>query len=133
MIILSSLLKLKLVHTWELTACHESNFASSKLYKQNKYRLLGDDKTSFAGNRLVISHSMEVSTLGLASDTKDFTSATTLPDVPNSLWHSVTCQALSSSFAFTVRETLVMILTINRIYDMSSDELCSLPVNSSRF
>ena len=51
------------------------------------------------GNRLVISHTMEVSTLGLASDTKDFTSATKLPDVPNSLWHSVAnCQALSSSF-----------------------------------
>ena len=38
---------------------------------QNKYRLLGDDKTSFAGNRLVISHTVEVSTIGLASDTKD--------------------------------------------------------------
>ena len=43
-------------------------------------------------------HTVEVSTLGLASDTKDFTSATKLPDIPNSLWHSVTCQALSSSF-----------------------------------
>ena len=41
---------------------------------KNKYRLLGDDKTSFAGNRPVISHTVEVSTLGLASDTKDFTS-----------------------------------------------------------
>ena len=86
------------IHTWKLTVCHESNFASSKLYKQNKYRFLGDDKTSFAGNRLVISHTMEVSTLGLASDTKDFTSATKLPDIPNSLWHLVACQALSSTF-----------------------------------
>ena len=68
-----------------LTVCHDSNFASSKLCKQNKYRLLGDDKTSFTGTRAVLSHTMEVSTLGLASDTKDFTSATKLPDVPNSL------------------------------------------------
>ena len=67
-------------------------------YYYNKYRLLGDDKTSFAGNRLVISHTVEVSTLGLASDTKDFMSATKLPDVPNSLWHSVACQTLSPSF-----------------------------------
>ena len=81
------------IHTWERTVCHESNFASSKLYKQNKYRLVGDDKTSFSGNRLGISHTMGVSTLGLASDTKNIT-----PDIPNSLWHSVACQALSSSF-----------------------------------
>ena len=80
--------------------CHESTFASSKLYKQNKYRLLhvGDDKTRFAGNRLVISHTMEVSTLGIASDTKDFTSATKLSDILNSLWHSVAFQELSSFF-----------------------------------
>ena len=108
------------------------NFASSKLYKQNKYRLLGDDKTSFSGNRLVISHTVEVSTLGLASDTKDFTSATKLPDIPNSLWHSVACQALSSSLASIVRETLVTILTNPRIYNMSSVKLCSLPDNSPR-
>ena len=55
-------------------------------------------KTSYAGNRLVISHTMEVSMLGLDSDTKDCTSATKLPDIPNSFWHSVACQALSSSF-----------------------------------
>ena len=63
-----------------------------------KLIMLGDDKTSFAGNRLVISHTVEVSTLGLAADTKAFMSATKLPDIPNSLWHSVACQALSSSF-----------------------------------
>ena len=52
----------------------------------------------FAGNRSVTSHTVEVSTLGIVSDTKVFTSATKLPDVPASLWHSVACQALSSSF-----------------------------------
>ena len=86
------------IHTWELTVCHESNFASSKLFKLNKYRLLGEDKTSFAGNRSVINHTVEISTLGLVSDTKDFTLATKLPAAPASLWHSVACQALSSSF-----------------------------------
>src|ERR1700690_3830502 len=86
------------VHTWELTVCHESNFASSKLFKQNKYRLLGDDKTIFAGIRSVVNHTVEISTLGLVSDTKDFTSAIKLPAAPASLWHSVACQALSSSF-----------------------------------
>ena len=61
------------IHTWELTVCHETNFTSSKQYKQNKYRLLDDDKTSFAGNRSVTSHTVEVSTLGIVSDTKVFT------------------------------------------------------------
>ena len=78
--------------------CHETNFTSSKQYKQNKYRLLDDDKTSSAGNRSVTRHTVEVSTLGIVSDTKVFTSATKLPDVPASLWHSVARQALSSSF-----------------------------------
>ena len=65
---------------------------------QNKYRLLDGDKTSFAGNRPITSHTVEVSTLGIVSDTKVFTSATKLPDVPASLWHFLACQALSSSF-----------------------------------
>ena len=73
------------IHTWELTACHETNFTSSKQYQQNTYRLLDDDKTSFAGNRSVTSHTVEVSTLGIVSDTKVFTSATKLLDVPASL------------------------------------------------
>jgi len=79
--------------------CHETNFTSFKQYKQDKYRLLCDDKSSFAGNRSVISHTVEISTLGIVSDTKAFTFATKLPDVPASLWHSVACQALSSSFS----------------------------------
>ena len=60
--------------------------------------LLDDDKTSFADNRSVTSHTVEVSTLGIVSDTKVFTSITKLPDVPASLWRSLACQALSSSF-----------------------------------
>ena len=47
-----------------------------KQFTKNKYRLLGDDKTAFAGNRSVISHTVEISTLGLTSDTKVFTAAT---------------------------------------------------------
>ena len=107
------------IHTWELTVCHESNFASSKLYKQNKHRLLGDDKTSFAGNRLVISHTMKVSTLGLASDTKDFTPLScqmfrTHCGIQLLVRH---CALLLASI---VRETLVTILTNPRICNMSS-------------
>ena len=76
--------------------------------------------TSFSGNRLVISHTMEVSTLGLASDNKDFTSTTKLPDVSNSLWHSVACQALSSSIGIYCTRNSSDYLTNPRIYKMSS-------------
>ena len=83
---------------------------SSKQYNQNKYRLLDDDKTSFAGNRCVTSHTVEVSTLGIVSDTKVFTSAIKLPDVPASLWHSVACQALSTLDALSLIQALSLIL-----------------------
>ena len=86
------------IHTWELTICHETNFTSSELYKQNKYRLLENDVSSVAGNRTVINRTIEVSTLDLVSDTSDFTSANQLTAVPPSLLRSVACQALDSSF-----------------------------------
>ena len=54
----------------------------TRVFIQTQYRYY-NITIQATGYRLVISHTMEVSTLGLASDTKDFTSATKLPDVPN--------------------------------------------------
>jgi hypothetical protein len=86
------------IHTWELTVCHETNLASSRLYKQNKYHLLRDDTTSLADNKTIHNHTIEVSVLGLVSDTLNFTSAINLPVVPPSLLRALACQALDSSF-----------------------------------
>jgi len=64
-----------LVHTWELTVCHETNFLLSKAYKVNKHIGLHENKTSMIGARSIFSHTVEVLTLGFVANTKPFTSA----------------------------------------------------------
>ena len=62
-----------------------------------KYRDLEREKSSEAGKRTIVSHTIEVSTLGFISDIKQFTSALKLPHFPIELMKSIVLKVLSSS------------------------------------
>jgi len=87
------------VHTWELTVCHKTNFVASKAYKVKKYMNLQDKIVSVIGTRPVFSHTFEVSILEFVSDTKSFTSALGIPNLPIKLFNAITEQALRCSFS----------------------------------
>ena len=87
------------VYTWELTVCHESNMIASKLYKENKYRLLRSDISSVVGGRNLLTHTVEISTLGFVSDTEKFKKAIGVLNIPNDLINAIAAQALRSSFS----------------------------------
>ena len=82
---------------WELTICHETNLAKSKLYKLNKYKDIANAvKTTVASKRVKL-FSVEVSVLGVG-DTSDFTDAAKLPRMPKDLIKHLANIALSSSY-----------------------------------
>jgi len=86
------------VHTWELTVYHKTNFLTSKAYKVNKYINLQDDIASVIGTRTVFNHTIEVSTLGFVADTKSYTSALGILNIPIELFSAITEQVLRSSY-----------------------------------
>jgi len=88
----------KSIHTLELTVCHETNIIASRDYKRNKYRNISDCGSSLAGNRKIVPHTIEISTLGFISNISDFTKAVHIPQLPNSLKHSIVSTVLQRSF-----------------------------------
>ena len=63
------------IHILELTVCRETNLISSHDYKSNKYKNISSRGSSLAGNRKIVPHFIEISTLGLISNCSDFTRA----------------------------------------------------------
>ena len=85
------------IKTWELTICHESNFVSSRQYKVNKYLDLNKYKSSICANKLLFNFTLEISTLGFISQTKEFLKCNNLPKLPVNVKKSIISSLLNSS------------------------------------
>ena len=57
----------------ELTVCHETNMIHSHDYKKNKYKDIGRSGSTLAGNRKIVPHFIEISSLAFIVDISDFT------------------------------------------------------------
>ena len=78
--------------------CHEVNLIKSREFKRNKYSRLSEDlKPTFIGYQVFV-ESIEVSSLGLISDTAKFTLKTTGQSMPASLLNEITNSAISNSY-----------------------------------
>ena len=83
----------------ELTACHESNLLlKSKEYKEHKYRDISTHLLPCLSEVPVLVFTMEVSVLGIVSNTKPFTQAANLPDIPQSLLSAISMSTIINSF-----------------------------------
>ena len=83
----------------ELTVCHETNLAKSKLFKTAKYSSISDHLLIQHKGNAVKLHTVEVSTLGFVSNLSEFTTIANLPKVPIDLFHSIASIALNCSYA----------------------------------
>jgi hypothetical protein len=88
----------KSINALELTICHETNFVSSRAYKQTKYNSLAQCGSTLASNKRIVPYFIEVSTLGFISNMSDFTKAMNIPNMPNKIRHRITSAVLMSSF-----------------------------------
>ena len=86
------------IHILELTVCHETNLISSHDYKSNKYKNISSCGSSLAGNRKIVPHFIEVSTLGFISSCSDFTRAVNIDAMSAALKHNIVKSAVKSSF-----------------------------------
>ena len=86
------------VTTLELTVCHESNLAKSKIYKEIKYKDISLHRLPQIRNRTIKTFTIEVSTLGLMSSSQDFTRSVSIPAIPNELKERIIRSVLNSSF-----------------------------------
>ena len=68
-------------------------------YKKNKYKDIGCCGSTAAGNRKIVPHFIEVSTLGFISDISDFTKALKISITPDKLKRSAVIAASKSSFS----------------------------------
>ena len=69
----------------------------SRDYKKNKYKDIGRYGSTLAGNRKIVPHFIEISTLGFISDIADFTKALKILIMPVDLKRSIVIADLKSS------------------------------------
>jgi hypothetical protein len=82
----------------ELTVCHETNLISSRNYKHNKYKDISVCGSTLAGNRKIITHTIEISTLGFISNISDFIKVIRIPQMSVSVKLVIIATVLKSSF-----------------------------------
>ena len=87
------------IHVLELTVCHETNMISSHDYKKSKYNDIAQHRSMLAGNRKIVPHFIEVSTLGFIANITDFTKAIQIPNMPDDLKRTIVIATLKSSFS----------------------------------
>jgi hypothetical protein len=87
------------IHVLELTVCHESNMTLSRDYKKTKYKDIALHRSTLAGNRKVVSHYIEVSTIGFIANLSDFTKAVQIPNMPDDLKRTIVTAVIKSSFS----------------------------------
>ena len=86
------------MYIWELTVCHETNLVKSRDYKRGKYdHLEADLKTAYNNYHLEV-HTIEVTSLGLISDTSEFTSKTIQTVLPATVENSISKTVISNSY-----------------------------------
>ena len=79
------------------SVCQETHLISTHEYKSNKYKNIASCGSSLAGNRKVVSHFIEISTLGFISSCSDFTRAVNIEAMSAALKHSIVKSAVKSS------------------------------------
>jgi len=82
----------------ELSVCHETNLVSSREFKRNKYKNIGDFGSTLAGHRKIVCYTIQISTLGFISNIHDFTKAVHIPNLSVPLKHALVSTVLKSSF-----------------------------------
>jgi len=91
----------------ELTVCHETNLAKSKLYKLNKYKHIGHSLQPNFSICDVQIFTIEISTLGFISDFKHFQSAMALPPFTMTLHNAIINSVLNDSYnIYKLRNTI---------------------------
>ena len=70
--------------------------------KKNKYKDIERYESTLAGNRKIVPHFIEASTLGFIADISDFAKALKIPMMPDNLKRSIVIAALKSSFWFSI-------------------------------
>ena len=86
------------VDTLELTFSHETNLANSKQYKSLKYADIRSDIKESYSNFKITNYTIEGTTLGLISDTKQFCHDNLTNSFPVEILNQVTQTAISNSF-----------------------------------
>ena len=86
------------VDTLELTVCHETNLASSKQYKSLKYADIRSDIKNAYSYFKITNYTIEVTTLGLISDTNEFCHDNLTSSFPVEILNQITEIAISNSF-----------------------------------
>ena len=89
------------IETLELTICHETNTIKSKIYKETKYANLHQNLIKkYSGLKLnKYTMGMEVSTLGVISDTKLFSSKNLITSMPDHIKCDIVKSVISKSFS----------------------------------
>jgi len=63
-------------------------------YKKNKYKDIGRYGSTLAGNKKIVAHFIEVSTLGFIADISAFTKSLKIPIMPDDLKRFIVIAAL---------------------------------------
>ena len=85
------------VFTIELTVCHESNFEAAKIRKNDRYKNLHLDLSQNYVNHKLYKFTLEISVLGLISDTSQIIKALGCCKLPLSLLNACTKTAIECS------------------------------------
>ena len=81
----------------ELTICHETNLMKSRDFKLKKYQNLGAAKSSEFSRRVVLVHTIEISTLGFLVAEPDFFKNGVIPHFDPLLIMELSKTAIKSS------------------------------------
>ena len=90
----------------ELTVCDETNFVSSRNYKMNKYKNIGNHKSQLIENADVSVSTCEISVLGFIIIEPKFLQDWGLPPLDNKICSEITKCAVSSSFEIYVQRNM---------------------------
>ena len=85
--------------TLELTICHETNAATSRDYKISKYSDLKNNLHSNFVNFKLTNHTIEITSLGLFSDSSPFTKQINIEPIPDSIKQAAFRSVVSNSFS----------------------------------
>jgi hypothetical protein len=86
------------IYTLELTICHETNFSKSKLHKETKYENLRSNLIMRFRDYKIKNYTVEVGTLGLISNIKNFCSINLNSSVTDRVRAEIANSVISSSF-----------------------------------
>ena len=85
------------IHAHVVAVCHETNLQWSRAYTR-KYRLLKKKGSALAAGRYIVSHFIEMSTLGFISNLSNFKTALKITKMSKLVKNKIFPSAIKSSF-----------------------------------